>query len=266
MCGIWALIGQDFDSKTHEPEFMKIVGRGPDLTVVSEARPGVWLGFHRLAIVEPGHAPSEQPIVAGGLSVVCNGEIYNHLSLKEQSGIQECEVKNGASDCAAIIHSFKFNNGNLKKTCASLDGVFAFIMADDKYVYVGRDPIGVRPLFYGYTAEGALVFGSEVKSIEKLCVRLDYFPPGCCAQIPIPQGVHGMQDVSLIVPQPFQTPQGVPSGGQGYQNQIKAVPQEFQIMQYYSVPTNPETSVVLPVAQVSWLLYDVTSGTKIKTL
>uniref|UniRef100_A0AC34R0E3 Asparagine synthetase [glutamine-hydrolyzing] n=1 Tax=Panagrolaimus sp. JU765 TaxID=591449 RepID=A0AC34R0E3_9BILA len=161
MCGIWALIGEDYDVATHEKEFMKIVGRGPDLTIVSQVQPKVCLGFHRLAIVEPGHAPSEQPIVAGGLSVVCNGEIYNHLALKAVSGIEECQVRNGASDCAAIIHSFKSANGNLKKTCAALDGVFAFIMADDKFVYVGRDPLGVRPLFYGYTADGCLMFGSE---------------------------------------------------------------------------------------------------------
>jgi asparagine synthetase B (glutamine-hydrolysing) len=52
MCGIWALLGANYDHERHEPEFMRIVGRGPDFTVAAEVVPGVVLGFHRLAIVE----------------------------------------------------------------------------------------------------------------------------------------------------------------------------------------------------------------------
>lgn len=51
---------------------------------------------------------------------------------------------------------------DFRKTCAMLDGVFAFIMADEQNVYIGRDPLGVRPLFYGYTNQGHLAIGSEV--------------------------------------------------------------------------------------------------------
>uniref|UniRef100_A0A8R1HWV7 Asparagine synthetase [glutamine-hydrolyzing] n=1 Tax=Caenorhabditis japonica TaxID=281687 RepID=A0A8R1HWV7_CAEJA len=179
MCGIWAIVGEQV-TPAQQDAFMKIVGRGPDLTVLEEVQPNVHLGFHRLAIVMPGDTPSAQPIVGGGLSVVCNGEIYNHQSLKIDCSVT---MKNGGSDCAAIIASFVKHNENLKETCASLDGVFAFIMADAKNVYIGRDPIGVRPLFYGYNSKGSLLIGSEVKCIEELCERVEYFPPGCCATI-----------------------------------------------------------------------------------
>ncbi|PIC22786.1 hypothetical protein B9Z55_016723 [Caenorhabditis nigoni] len=179
MCGIWAIIGEQVTPQQQDA-FMKIVGRGPDLTVLDEVQPNVHLGFHRLAIVMPGDTPSAQPIVGGGLSVVCNGEIYNHQSLKIDCPYT---LKNGGSDCAAIITSFIKHNEDLKETCASLDGVFAFIMADSKNVYIGRDPIGVRPLFYGYNSNGSLLIGSEVKCIEELCERVEYFPPGCCATI-----------------------------------------------------------------------------------
>lgn len=111
------------------------------------------------------------------------------------------------------------SKGNLKKCCASLDGVFAFAMADDKYLYIGRDPIGVRPLFYGHTSTGALVFGSEVKCVEKLCDRLEYFPPGSCAQIPL-------HNPPAILP----------------------------IQQYYAVPSTPERVMTLHTAQVSFVL------------
>ena len=85
-------------------------------------------------------------------------------------------MRNGGSDCAGILTSFvsrgyflilrlfllltalillpAFSGGDLRETCASLDGVFAFVMCDANYVYLGRDPIGVRPLFYGFASNG----------------------------------------------------------------------------------------------------------------
>lgn len=181
MCGIWAVIGEE-PTSSHRQQFMRIVGRGPDLTVIEEVQPGVFLGFHRLAIVMPGDVPSAQPIVGEGLAVVCNGEIYNHKEIKVASSAQ---LNNDGSDCAAIIHAFINSGYNLREACASLDGVFAFIMADKENIYIGRDPLGVRPLFYGFSGSGALIIGSEVKCTEQLCDRLDYFPPGCCAVVPI---------------------------------------------------------------------------------
>lgn len=130
------------------------------------------------------------------MSVVCNGEIYNHEELKLRSPLNNNFVKNGGSDCAAILHAFRLYSGNLRKCCAALDGVFAFAMTDDQFLYIGRDPIGVRPLFYGFNNNGIqkktflntileFLIGSEIKSIEKLCDRVNFFPPGCCAQIPL---------------------------------------------------------------------------------
>lgn len=155
MCGIWLLVGGQFRSE-HNQQFMKIMSRGPDLTVVRQVQPNVWLGFHRLAIVQPGHQASEQPIVHAEQSVICNGEIYNHLQIKSASSIDELSVLNGGSDCAAIIHAFNTNGGSLGQCCANLDGVFAFAMVDEQFLYLGRDPIGVRPLFYGFTDAGEL--------------------------------------------------------------------------------------------------------------
>ena len=77
----------------HQREFMRIVGRGPDLTVIQRVGPNLWLGFHRLAIVQPGDTPSAQPICGEGLAVVCNGEIYNHLALKEHSPMDNHAVR-----------------------------------------------------------------------------------------------------------------------------------------------------------------------------
>ncbi|CAD5224753.1 unnamed protein product [Bursaphelenchus okinawaensis] len=187
MCGIWGLFGCEYDPKLHKTSFDSIVGRGPDFTIVKTVHKNVVLGFHRLAIVRPGDEPSNQPICYKGQQVVCNGEIYNHEYLKKMSGFDHHDVENGGSDCAAILHSFRFYNGDLQKTCSSLDGVFAFALWDGECLNVGRDPLGVRPLFYGFQNDGSLVFGSEVKCISQLVQKVEYFPPGCCAQIKLSQ-------------------------------------------------------------------------------
>lgn len=52
MCGIWAILSADYEEDKCKPEFLKIAGRGPDLTVISKVTPNCWLGFHRLAIIQ----------------------------------------------------------------------------------------------------------------------------------------------------------------------------------------------------------------------
>ena len=163
MCGIWAILGAKYERERHEADFQRIRGRGPDLTVVAELSDLAALGFHRLAIVavraavcrsrvrtrpraftiavfvlQPEDEASAQPIVADGLSVVCNGEIYNHEVLKAQSPLSNGRVLNHASDCAAIVHAFRTHDGDLRRACAALDGVFAFVMCDEQRCYVRR--------------------------------------------------------------------------------------------------------------------------------
>ena len=60
-----------------------------------------------------------------------------------------------------------------------LDGVFAFQIYDEQYkiLSVGRDPIGVRSLYYGYD-NNSICFSSEMKAIDKLSKNIDFFPPG----------------------------------------------------------------------------------------
>ena len=61
-----------------------------------------------------------------------------------------------------------------------LDGVFAFVIVDGNEVYAGRDPIGVKPLFYGYDINQAIWFASEQKALIDVCTEneIHEFPPG----------------------------------------------------------------------------------------
>jgi asparagine synthase (glutamine-hydrolysing) len=130
-----------------------------------------FLGFHRLAI-NGLNTDSNQPLYHDGVYLICNGEIYNYKDLCREYNI----TLNTESDCEIIIHLYK--KVGLKNTITILDGVFAFVLLDittDTY-YIGRDPIGIRSLYY-VSDRGNLSVCSEMKGINQYGVCAQ-FPPG----------------------------------------------------------------------------------------
>lgn len=67
--------------------------------------------------------------------------------------------------------------------CSSLDGVFAFACIIENKLYLARDPIGVRPLFYGVDESGRVAVASEAKVLVGACDQVKAFPPGCFASL-----------------------------------------------------------------------------------
>ena len=155
-----------------QDNFSRIENRGPDYSILQSVD-NVTLGFHRLSIndlTEQGH----QPFIHNDIYLICNGEIYNHRILKEKYNIQT----KSNSDCEVIIHMYeKFG---FEETCKQLDGVFALIIynSKSKKLFVGRDPYGVRPLFYGCNELDEYFFSSELKSIYDLTIHTKQFKPG----------------------------------------------------------------------------------------
>jgi asparagine synthase (glutamine-hydrolysing) len=126
---------------------MKGSGRGPEYAAIENFGQQAIFGFHRLAI-NGLNTTSNQPIVNGNISLICNGEIYNYRELYRQLNI----TPNTQSDCEIIIHLYKMYG--IEKTLQLLDGVFAFVLLDydinseSAKLFVGRDPFGVRPLYF----------------------------------------------------------------------------------------------------------------------
>src|SRR5690606_21347103 len=157
--------------------FRRISYRGPDNTVVKDFGPNGWMGFHRLKIMDLSDA-GNQPLSYNNIHVVCNGEIYNY---KELTNIYQHSYHfHSHSDCEALLPLF-IDRG-IVGMAQSLDAEFACVIYDEakRRFYAARDPIGIRPLFYGYDTEGDIYFASEVKSLHSICKTVAPFPPGHC--------------------------------------------------------------------------------------
>ncbi len=175
MCGFTVYTGSSKWVKLNlMHDFFQVKHRGPDNTNIVDLEKGGWMGFHRLMIIDISNK-GNQPLVHNNLSLVCNGEIYNYKEIKRNYKLFPFKSD---SDCEVIIPLF-IQKGIIG--CAeNLDGEFAFVIHDsekNKY-YAGRDPIGIRPMFYGYTEEGHIAFASEMKTLNNICINIKPFPPG----------------------------------------------------------------------------------------
>ncbi len=173
MCGILAVIGQKSKEQVQTLS-SRMRHRGPDERDVYVSTMGI-LSHERLAVVDL--TTGKQPIRGSrNTYVIHNGEIYNHKSLKEQT-LKNKYPQRSTSDSEVIVHLYEEYGTAF---CNLLDGMFAFVILDeDKQTFMaGRDPIGIKPLYYGTDTEGALWFASEMKAICDVCPHFEAFPPG----------------------------------------------------------------------------------------
>ncbi|MGE5606626.1 MAG: asparagine synthase B, partial [Bacteroidota bacterium] len=173
MCSIMGYTGTAISFNKFKECFDRTISRGPDMTRIVEMKKGI-LGFHRLAIMDL-HESGMQPFTLNGNYLVCNGEIYGFRSIKRALAM-EYNFKSD-SDCEILLPMYeKYGLGMFEK----LDAEFALIIYDGakKSYIAARDPIGIRPLFYGYDREGAIIFASEAKNLIGLTDKIIPFPPG----------------------------------------------------------------------------------------
>ena len=174
MCAIMGFSTKTVGQDGLRPFFDRTRSRGPDMSRVIET-PSGFLCFHRLAIMGLTEA-GMQPFQLGGDYVVCNGEIYGFRPLKRQLEEQGYTFRSG-SDCEILLPLFREYRLNM---FAKLDAEFALIIYDSKTdsLIAARDPLGIRPLYYGYGADGGIIFASEAKNLVGLCGVIHPFPPG----------------------------------------------------------------------------------------
>ena len=155
--------------------FERTVSRGPDATRIIDTGSGL-LGFHRLSIMDLTES-GMQPFELDGSYAVCNGELYG-FEQQRQALRDKGYSFTGDSDCEILLPLYREYGTEM---FSMLDAEFACILYDGrtrKYI-AARDPIGIRPLYYGYDRQGTIVFASEPKNLIGLVGKIQPFPPGC---------------------------------------------------------------------------------------
>ena len=174
MCSIMGFTGGALSPDTFQAYFDRTLSRGPDMSRIERAGDG-WLCFHRLAIMGL-HEEGMQPFRLGQDMCVCNGELYLFRPLKKELE-DEGYVFQSDSDCEIILPLYRrYGVGMFEK----LDAEFAMLIYDGESgeFIAARDPIGIRPLFYGTLPDGSTVFASEAKNLIGLVDTIFPFPPG----------------------------------------------------------------------------------------
>lgn len=185
MCGILAILFTNME----EPELRLLTldrcktlrHRGPDWNGMCIQKIGSLfnvLAHERLAIVDP--TSGKQPLFdsCGDVAITVNGEIYNHKDLTAQLlPPEEVKAFSSASDCQPLPSLYKLHGPSI---CDRLDGMFAFVVSDRKSgkFLAARDPLGICPMYVGYSSDGSVWFASEMKALARDCEQILNFPPG----------------------------------------------------------------------------------------
>ena len=201
MCAIAGTVSMAISEDTYRRMLKSMERRGPDAS-------GIWqhedtaLLHSRLAIIDPegGKQPMELSFEGEYYVLVYNGELYNTQEVRNEL---ECigHTFTGHSDTEVVLHAYaQWGSGCLNK----FNGIFAFGVweMNRKRLFLGRDRIGVKPLFYMHHPKG-LIFASEMKTI--LChpaVRAQLDPQGAAELLLLGPGrtsgcgiFHGMREL-----------------------------------------------------------------------
>ena len=216
MCGIWSYIkrynGKDkvtFSYETLFNNFMKIKHRGPDMSSFQILN-NIYVGFHRLAIMAPTIDTNQPYIIKDNnrtILFICNGEIYN---FKELINNHKLPITDN-SDCMTIPQLYiKFvKNDNITDFVElfknEIKGEYAFILYEfNEYqeisrVVVGRDEIGIRPLYYHDPDQNSdLVFSSEIKGLDFFKDNITEFNPGMIMDITFKDNIKSKYNFSTV--------------------------------------------------------------------
>ncbi|WP_253261849.1 asparagine synthetase B family protein [Ramlibacter montanisoli] len=172
MCGIAGFVQRGWRPQDAQPVLEGMLDairhRGPDdQGTWLDPEAGVALGHRRLSILEltqAGHQPMACP--SGRHLVIFNGEIYNHLELRETLRRAGCEPAwRGHSDTETLLACIRA--WGIARTLQACTGMFALAVWDRerRTLTLARDRLGEKPLYHGWQ-DGSFLFGSELKALR----------------------------------------------------------------------------------------------------
>ncbi len=178
MCGIVCSFNLQKSKEDLRPQIldmsMKLRHRGPDCSGIFACDKAI-MAHERLAIVDP--ESGKQPLISKDRKLVLavNGEIYNHMEIREKYKDKYDFLTR--SDCEVIMALYRDMGEDFME---ELNGIYAFALYDvERDVFIiGRDHIGIIPLYQGWDHEGAYYVASELKALEGYCHKIEEFPTG----------------------------------------------------------------------------------------
>ena len=174
MCTIFAYEGSRLDKKGVLALLERTKMRGPDAERIYEPVKGCFMAFQRLSIMGLEES-GMQPFQLDELISITNGEIYGFRKIRKELEADGYVFASG-SDCEVMLPLYRKYGTEMFNL---LDAEFATVIYDpEKGFIAARDPIGIRPLFYGYDEDGKMAFASEARLLEGLCDKIIPFPPG----------------------------------------------------------------------------------------
>ncbi|MFV0468690.1 MAG: asparagine synthase B [Dysgonomonas sp.] len=178
MCGFVGAFELTQDINILRPQILKMAKkirhRGPDWSGIYCGDKSI-LAHERLSIVDIESGNQPQYSKDKNLVLAVNGEIYNHKEIRSRyEGVYDFQSH---SDCEVILALYKDKGYNLFE---DLNGIYAFALYDkeNNSFLVGRDHMGIIPLYMGYDNHGQMYVASELKALEGICPNIKEFPAG----------------------------------------------------------------------------------------
>jgi len=178
MCGIVAVFNVEGQTEQIRQQVLEMSRkqrhRGPDWSGIFCGENTI-MAHERLSIVDP--ESGGQPLYSedGNLVLAVNGEIYNHQELRAKyKDTYNFQTK---SDCEVILALYQDKG---VKFLDDLNGIFAFALYDKEndVFLIGRDHMGIIPLYEGWDRDGNYYVASELKALEGVCTKIEVFLPG----------------------------------------------------------------------------------------
>ena len=172
MCGFAGFLGAGVEKLLHQMSD-ELVHRGPDDSGHwFDAAAQIGISHRRLSIIDLSEAGHQPMLSESGRYVIAfNGEIYNHLSVRKELSLFDCQEISwrGHSDTETLLAGI--DTWGLEKTLNKLTGMFAFALWDrrERQLSLVRDRLGEKPLYYGWQREGehaSFLYGSELKAFR----------------------------------------------------------------------------------------------------
>ena len=203
MCGFVGVYDCNKQMKYDINKMVRLIQhRGPDEQSIETIDNTFHLGFARLAIIDLNSGSQPMHSFDKNITVLCNGEIYNYKELRQKL-ISNGAVFYSASDVEVFLRMYEYYGINM---LSQINGMYAAVIVDQRTneVFLLRDRLGIKPLYYTCTESGRYAFASEIKCLMELPFVSNNIDKDAVAEFLSYEYIHGprtiFSDIKKVLP------------------------------------------------------------------